>query len=89
MKAEIQVSMTNRELRECCQPILDAMNALQAGGKSIDQVLMATCFALGLALAKRGVVLLSRMTIRDSLTPIMTGYQAGRREPEKRKETIQ
>lgn len=71
------VRMSNADLREVATLIMQAMNDAQfKSGRTIDEVLMATAFALGAGIAQRGGVLLLDTPLRRALPPLVSGYES-------------
>ncbi len=69
------INMSNQRLREVSQYILDAMNQAQADGYPTDEVILATGFCTGVAIARIGGILSLDKPLRDAFPPLIDGYQ--------------
>lgn len=70
----VEVRMTNADIRKIGDGVFDAMNAAQERGYSLDQVIAATAYVLGSAIAQRGGVLLLDVPLKDALPLLSAGY---------------
>lgn len=65
--------------------LVECMNELQfTGGYALDEVLFATAYSLGIALAHRGAVLCPEQPLKRALPPLLIGYEAALKEREAR-----
>ena len=80
MMQEKLVQMTSRQIKDAAQELGNTMNAMQANGLTIDQVLMAFCWAVGAAIAQRGGVLDLNAPLADALSPLADGYRAMKKQ---------
>lgn len=76
----VSVDLTTEKLGTIGNAVLQAMNTLQAGGHSAEEVLAGALYAVGSALAQRGVVLQLDTPLRDMLQPFVYGYVASQQE---------
>jgi hypothetical protein len=83
----ITKQMTGEEMKAISTPVIEAMNRQQfEAGHTLDEVLMSTLYALGSALAQRGVVLNPDWSLRAALNPLAAGYEAKRAAMQREKE---
>ena len=76
-----EIVMTRTQMRSIARRVLEAMNAAQReDGHTVDEVLMATAYALGASIYQRGAVLLVDQPLTDALPPLVAGYVAAQRE---------
>jgi uncharacterized membrane protein len=72
--------MSERQLYEAGQTIASAMRSLrETHGLHDYQVVMSTLFAVGSVMGSLGCVLESDGSIGSQLAPLVSGYDAGRR----------
>lgn len=73
----MEVSLTNSAMKECASGVIAAMNEAQKIKRfTIDEVLMATAYALGCAMAQRGAVLNVHHSVDVAIPPLADGYNA-------------
>lgn len=80
MMQEKLVEISSKQLKDAAKELLNTMNAMQASGLTVDQVLMASCWAVGVALAQRGGVLNLSAPIAEALSPLADGYLAMKKQ---------
>jgi hypothetical protein len=80
MMQEKLVQMTNRQIKDAAQELANTMNAMHANGLTMDQVLMASCWAVGAAIAQRGGVLDMSAPLAEALSPLADGYLAMKKQ---------
>jgi len=74
-----RVKISHEQIAECGRIFTAAFNPAQKMGFTVDQVLIASAYALGAAIGQRGAAILPTEPLQFSLPSLVDGYNAARR----------
>ena len=74
----VVVQLDSAEAARLASQIFAAMNAAQSDGDHVDNVIAATAYALGSAIAQRGAILRLDQPLQIALPPLALGYEDSR-----------